>query len=243
MKASQLFFPTLRELPSEAEIISHQLLLKAGYMRKTGAGVYSYLPLAVRVLKKIEDIVREEMDKADGQEILMPIIQPKELWEKSGRWSVYGDEMFRLQDRHNRGFALGPTHEEIITTLVDADVQSYRDLPLMLYQIQNKYRDEIRPRFGLMRGREFIMKDLYSFDLDYEGLDVSYKKMYAAYRAIFTRLGLDFRVVEADSGAIGGNESHEFVVPAESGESVIVYCDKCDYAANIEKAECVLPEN
>ena len=242
MKASQLFFPTLRELPSEAEIISHQLLLRAGYMRKTGAGIYSYLPLAVRVLKKIEAIVREEMDHADGQEIMMPIIQPKELWEKSGRWSVYGDEMFRLEDRHNRGFALGPTHEELITTLVDADVQSYRDLPLMLYQIQNKYRDEIRPRFGLMRGREFIMKDLYSFDLDYEGLDISYKKMYAAYRNIFTRLGLDFRVVEADSGAIGGNESHEFVVLAESGESVIVYCDGCDYAANVEKAECVLPQ-
>ncbi len=242
MKASQLFFPTLRELPSEAEIISHQLLLRAGYMRKTGAGIYSYLPLALRVLKKIEAIVRQEMNRADGQEILMPIIQPQELWEKSGRWSLYGDEMFRLQDRHNRGFALGPTHEEIITTLVDADVQSYRDLPLMLYQIQNKYRDEIRPRFGLMRGREFIMKDLYSFDLDDEGLDVSYKKMYAAYRAIFTRLGLEFRVVEADSGAIGGNESHEFVVLAESGESVIVYCDRCDYAANVEKAECVSPE-
>jgi len=242
LKASQLFFPTLRELPSEAEIVSHQLLLRAGYMRKTGAGIYSYLPLAVRVLKKIEQIVREEMNRADGQEILMPIIQPQELWEKSGRWSVYGDEMFRLQDRHKRGFALGPTHEEIITTLVDADVQSYRDLPLMLYQIQNKYRDEIRPRFGLMRGREFIMKDLYSFDLDEEGLDVSYKKMYAAYCAIFHRLGLEFRVVEADSGAIGGNESHEFVVLADSGESVIVYCDRCDYAANVEKAECVLPE-
>jgi prolyl-tRNA synthetase len=242
LKASQLFFPTLRELPSEAEIISHQLLLRAGYIRKTGTGIYSYLPLAVRVLKKIEAIVREEMEKADGQEILMPIIQPQELWEKSGRWSVYGDEMFRLQDRHNRGFALGPTHEEIITTLVDAEVQSYRDLPLMLYQIQNKYRDEIRPRFGLMRGREFIMKDLYSFDLDYDGLDISYQKMYQAYKAIFTRLGLDFRVVEADSGAIGGNESHEFVVLAESGESVIVYCDGCDYAANVEKAECVLEE-
>lgn len=243
MKASHLFFPTLRELPSEAEIVSHQLLLRAGYMRKTGAGIYSYLPLAVRVLKKIEGIVREEMDKADGQEILMPIIQPRELWEKSGRWSVYGDEMFRLVDRHNRGFALGPTHEEIITALVDADVQSYRDLPLMLYQIQNKYRDEIRPRFGLMRGREFIMKDLYSFDLDDAGLDVSYKKMYAAYKAIYTRLGLDFRVVEADSGAIGGNESHEFVVLAESGESVVVYCEQCDYAANVEKAACVLQED
>ncbi len=238
MKASQLFFPTLREVPSEAEIVSHQLLLRAGFMRKTGAGIYTYLPMALRVLKKIENIVREEMDKADGQEILMPIIQPQELWEKSGRWSVYGDEMFRLKDRHNRGFALGPTHEEIITNLVNAEVQSYRDLPLMLYQIQNKYRDEIRPRFGLMRGREFIMKDLYSFDVDYESLDISYRKMYIAYRAIFERLGLEFRVVEADSGAIGGNESHEFMVLAESGESVIVYCDTCDYAANVEKAEC-----
>ncbi len=238
MKASQLFFPTLREVPSEAEIVSHQLLLRAGFMRKTGAGIYTYLPMALRVLKKIENIVREEMDKADGQEILMPIIQPQELWEKSGRWSVYGDEMFRLTDRHNRGFALGPTHEEIITTLVNAEVQSYRDLPLMLYQIQNKYRDEIRPRFGLMRGREFIMKDLYSFDVDYEGLDISYRKMYLAYKAIFERLGLAFRVVEADSGAIGGNESHEFMVLAESGESVIVYCDSCEYAANVEKAEC-----
>ncbi len=242
MKASQLFFPTLREVPSEAEIISHQLLLRAGFMRKTTAGVYTYLPLALRVLKKIEKIVREEMEKADAQEVLMPIIQPQELWEKSGRWSVYGDEMFRLKDRHNRGFALGPTHEEIITTLVDGEVQSYRDLPLMLYQIQNKYRDEIRPRFGLMRGREFIMKDCYSFDLDYDGLDVSYRKMYSAYRAIFERLGLDFRVVEADSGAIGGNESHEFMVLAESGESIIVYCDHCDYAANVEKAVCVLDQ-
>lgn len=240
MKASQLFFPTLREVPSEAEIISHQLLLRAGFMRKTSAGVYTYLPLALRVLKKIENIVREEMDKADGQEILMPIIQPQELWEKSGRWSVYGDEMFRLKDRHNRGFALGPTHEEIITTLVDGEVHSYRDLPVLLYQIQNKYRDEIRPRFGLMRGREFIMKDLYSFDLDEAGLDVSYKKMYMAYKAIYERLGLDYRVVEADSGAIGGNESHEFMVLAESGESVIVYCKNCDYAANVEKAECGL---
>ena len=238
MKASQLFYPTLREVPSEAEIVSHQLLLRAGFIRKTTAGVYSYLPLAKRVLNKIENIIREEMDKAGGQEVLMPIIQPKELWEKSGRWSVYGDEMFRLSDRHNRGFALGPTHEEIITTLVDAEVHSYRDLPLLLYQIQNKYRDEIRPRFGLMRGREFIMKDLYSFDVDYEGLDVSYKKMYAAYRAIYGRMNLNFRVVEADSGAIGGNESHEFMVLADSGECTILYCGTCDYAANVEKAQC-----
>lgn len=242
MKASQLFYPTLREVPSEAEIVSHQLLLRAGFMRKTTGGVYSYLPLARKVLRKIENIVREEMDRAGGQEILMPIIQPKELWEQSGRWSVYGEEMFRLTDRHNHQFALGPTHEEIITTLVDGDVHSYRDLPLMLYQIQNKYRDEIRPRFGLMRSREFIMKDLYSFDVDDEGLDVSYRKMYKAYQAIYERMGLDYRVVEADSGAIGGNESHEFTVLAESGESVIVYCDTCSYAANVEKAECILPE-
>ena len=238
MKASQLFYPTLREVPSEAEITSHQLLLRAGFIRKTTAGVYSYLPLAKRVLRKIENIVREEMDRAGGQELMMPIIQPRELWEKSGRWSVYGDEMFRLHDRHGRGFALGPTHEELITTLVDAEVHSYRDLPLLLYQIQNKYRDEIRPRFGLMRGREFIMKDLYSFDVDYEGLDISYKKMYAAYQVIYDRMNLNYRAVEADSGAIGGNESHEFMVLADSGECTVMYCENCDYAANIEKAEC-----
>lgn len=241
MRASELYFPTLREVPNEAEIVSQQLLLRAGFMRKTAAGVYTYLPLAKRVLSKIETIVRQEMDRAGGQELLMPIIQPKELWEQSGRWSVYGDEMFRLKDRHHRDFCLGPTHEEIITSLVDMDVHSYRDLPLLLYQIQNKYRDEIRPRFGLMRSREFIMKDLYSFDVDEAGLDVSYHKMYEAYQAIFSRMDLDFRVVEADSGAIGGNESHEFMVLAESGESLIVYCDSCDYAANVEKAECVLP--
>jgi len=241
LKASHLFYPTLREVPSEAEIVSHQLLLRAGFIRKTSAGVYSYLPLARRVLRKIETIVREEMDKAGGQEVLMPIIQPRELWEKSGRWSVYGDEMFRLQDRHKRDFALGPTHEEIITTLVNAEVQSYRHLPLMLYQIQNKYRDEIRPRFGLMRGREFIMKDLYSFDEDDAGLSIAYQKMYAAYCNIYDRLNLKYRVVEADSGAIGGNESHEFMVLAESGECTVLYCDMCDYAANVEKAECYSP--
>jgi prolyl-tRNA synthetase len=239
LRSSELFYPTLREVPSEAEIISHQLLLRAGFIRKASGGVYTYLPLAYRVIKKIENIVREEMDRAGGQEVLMPIMQPAELWQKSGRWEVYGDEMFRLQDRHKRYFALGPTHEEIITTLVDGDVHSYRDLPLLLYQIQNKYRDEIRPRFGLMRGREFIMKDLYSFDIDDEGLDVSYQKMYHAYNQIFTRLGLKYRVVEADSGAIGGNESHEFMVLADSGEAEIVYCDNCDYAANVEKAVCI----
>ena len=243
MKASLLFYPTLREVPSEAEIVSHQLLLRAGFIRKATAGVYTYLPLAQRVLRKIENIVREEMDKAGGQEILMPIIQPRELWETSGRWSLYGEEMFKLGDRHKREFALGPTHEELITTLVNADIHSYKGMPLLLYQIQNKYRDEIRPRFGLMRGREFIMKDLYSFDVDAAGLDESYGKMHHAYQQIYERLDLDYRVVEADSGAIGGNESHEFMVLAESGESEIVYCSKCDYAANIEKAVCAAEAN
>lgn len=243
MKASELFYPTLREVPSEAEIISHQLLLRAGFIRRTTAGVYSYLPLGYRVIRKIMQIVREEMDRAGGQEVLMPIIQPKELWEKSGRWEVYGDEMFRLTDRHKRGFALAPTHEELITTLVDQDVHSYRDLPLLIYQMQNKYRDEVRPRFGLMRGREFIMKDLYSFDIDEKGLDISYRKMYEAYNRIYERLNLKFRVVEADSGAIGGNESHEFMVLAENGESEIAYCEQCNYAANVEKAEAITVEN
>ncbi|WP_425060896.1 Proline--tRNA ligase [Sporomusa carbonis] len=237
MRVSQLFAPTLRETPAEAEVISHQLMLRAGFIRKAAGGIYSYLPLAWRVLKKIETIVREEMDAKGGQELAMPVIQPAEMWQETGRWSVYGDEMFRLKDRHNRNFCLGPTHEEMITTLVRGDVRSYRQLPLMLYQIQNKYRDEIRPRFGLMRGREFIMKDLYSFDRDEAGLDESYNKMYDAYTKIFTRCGLTFRAVEADSGAIGGSGSHEFMVIAESGEAAIVYCGDCDYAANVEKAE------
>lgn len=237
MRVSQLFAPTLRETPAEAEVISHQLMLRAGFIRKAAGGIYSYLPLAWRVLKKIETIVREEMNAKGGQELAMPIIQPAEMWQETGRWSVYGDEMFRLKDRHNRNFCLGPTHEEMITTLVRGEVRSYRQLPLMLYQIQNKYRDEIRPRFGLMRGREFIMKDLYSFDRDEAGLDRSYNKMYDAYSQIFTRCGLTFRAVEADSGAIGGSGSHEFMVLAESGEAAIVYCGSCDYAANVEKAE------
>ena len=239
MKTSQLFFPTLREVPSEAETVSHQLLLRAGFIRKHGGGIYSYLPLAWRVLQKISLIVREEMNRAGGQEIGMPIIQPKEIWEASGRWSLYGDEMFKLKDRHDREFALGPTHEELITTLVNAEIHSYRALPMLLYQMQNKYRDEIRPRFGLMRGREFIMKDLYSFDADEAGLDISYEKMRTAYRAIFDRLHLDYRMVEADSGAIGGNNSHEFMVLADTGESEIAYCEACSYAANVEKAVCL----
>ncbi|MBP2650255.1 MAG: Prolyl-tRNA synthetase [Firmicutes bacterium] len=237
MRASQLYAPTLRETPAEAEVISHQLMLRAGFIRKAAGGMYTYLPLAWRVLRKIETIVREEMDAKGGQELAMPVIQPAEIWQESGRWDVYGDEMFRLKDRHNRNFCLGPTHEEMITTVVRSDVRSYRQLPLMLYQIQNKYRDEIRPRFGLMRGREFIMKDLYSFDRDEQGLDESYSKMYDAYTKIFTRCGLEFRPVEADSGAIGGSGSHEFMVLADSGEAAIVYCQKCNYAANVEKAE------
>lgn len=237
MRISQLYAPTLRETPAEAEVVSHQLMLRAGMLRKAAGGVYTYLPLAWRVLRKIESIVREEMEAKGGQELLMPIIQPAEMWQETGRWTVYGDEMFRLKDRHNRNFCLGPTHEEMITTLVRADVRSYRQLPLMLYQIQNKYRDEIRPRFGLMRGREFIMKDLYSFDRDEAGLDESYHKMYDAYTRIFTRCGLKFRAVEADAGAIGGSGTHEFMVIADSGEAAIVYCKACNYAANVEKAE------
>ncbi|BBB93143.1 MAG TPA: proline--tRNA ligase [Methylomusa anaerophila] len=237
MRASQLYAPTLRETPAEAEVISHQLMLRAGFIRKAAGGIYSYLPLAWRVLRKIENIVREEMDAKGGQELFMPVIQPAEMWMETGRWSVYGDEMFRLKDRHNRDFCLGPTHEEMITTLVRGDVRSYRQLPLRLYQIQNKYRDEIRPRFGLMRGREFIMKDLYSFDKDEAGLDESYDKMYDAYTKIFSRCGLTFRAVEADSGAIGGSGSHEFMVIADSGEAAIVYCPSCEYTANVEKAE------
>lgn len=241
MRMSKALVPTLRDVPAEAEIISHQLLLRGGFIRKTAAGMYNYLPLAKRVLAKIEKIVREEMDAAGGQEILMPITQPAELWIESGRWNAYGDEMFRITDRHNRQFCLGPTHEEVVTDLVRNEVNSYRQLPLRLYQIQNKYRDERRPRFGLMRGREFVMKDLYSFDRDEAGLDESYKAMYDAYTRIFSRCGLTFRPVEADSGAIGGGYTHEFMVLADNGEATIVYCDDCDYAANIEIAPCPRP--
>lgn len=243
MRATELFCPTLRSVPADAEIASHQLLLRAGLIRRAAAGVYTYMPLAMRVLKKIMQIIREEMDEKGGQELLMPIIQPAELWHESGRWDVYGHELFRLKDRHNRDFALGPTHEEIITALVRGDVSSYRQLPLMLYQIQNKYRDERRPRFGLMRGREFIMKDLYSFDRDEEGLDASYKKMYDAYTKVFKQCGLRFRPVEADSGAIGGSDTHEFMVLADSGEATVLFCGQagCQYAANVEKAAQVFP--
>ena len=237
MRVSKMFAPTLREVPAEAEVISHQMLLRAGFMRKSTNGMYSYLPLAWRVLKKIENIVREEMDAAGAQEIMMPIMQPAEIWQESGRWGAYGAEMIRLKDRHNREYCLGPTHEEMVTTLIKGDVRSYRQLPMNVYQIQDKFRDERRPRFGLMRSRDFIMKDAYSFDRDEAGLDVSYKAMYDAYTNVFNRCGLTFRPVEADSGAIGGSGSHEFMVIAESGEAEIVYCIQCDYAANVEKAE------
>jgi prolyl-tRNA synthetase len=238
MRVTQIYAPTLREVPAEAELISHQFMLRAGLMRRAASGVYTYLPLGVRVLQKIMSIIREELNKAGGQEVMLPIIQPAELWQESGRWNDYGDEMFRLKDRHDREFCLGPTHEEIVTALVRADVRSYKQLPLMLYQIQNKYRDEIRPRFGVIRSREFIMKDLYSFDRDEEGLDQSYQAMYDAYTRIFTRCGLETRPVEADTGAIGGDNSHEFMVLGDAGEDLVVYCQDCDYAANVEQAEC-----
>ncbi|MBP7247888.1 MAG: proline--tRNA ligase [Negativicutes bacterium] len=240
MLFTNVFAPTLREVPAEAEIPSHQLLLRAGFIRRSAGGVYSYLPLAWKVLQKIEAIVREEMNAKNSQELLMPVIQPEEIWQESCRWQVYGDEMWRLKDRHGRGFCLGPTHEELVTTLVRNDVRSYRQLPLRLYQIQNKYRDEVRPRFGLIRGREFIMKDMYSFDRDEAGLDVAYWEMHEAYTNIFSRCGLDFRPVEADSGAIGGSGSHEFMALADSGESNVAFCDSCDFAATDEKAELLV---
>ena len=232
-----MFLTTLREVPAEAEIPSHILLLRAGFIRKLVSGIYGFLPLGTRTLRKIEDIVREEMNAAGAQEILMSALQPAELWQESGRWGVYGPEMWRIKDRNQREFCLGPTHEEIFTDVVRQAVSSYRQLPLNLYQIQTKYRDEARPRFGLMRSREFIMKDAYSFDRDEEGLDVSYKKMYDAYTKVFTRCGLNLRPVEADSGAIGGNNSHEFTALSEVGESEIVYCGECDFAATTERAE------
>ncbi len=239
MKQSKLFLPTLREVPAEAEIISHQLMVRAGLMRQLVSGVYTYLPLGYRVLRKVQQIVREEMDRADAQEISMPAIQPAELWQETGRWDAYGPELMRLKDRHNRDFVLGPTHEEVVTSLVRDNLNTYKKLPINLYQIQTKYRDEVRPRFGVIRSREFIMKDAYSFDTTREGLDKSYDSMYDAYTRIFTRTGLTFRAVEADAGAIGGKGTHEFMALSEIGEDTIAYCTSCDYAANLEKAEVV----
>ena len=243
MKQSKVFIPTLREEPAEAESISHKFLLKSGMIKQNARGIYSYLPTAKRVLNKIERIVREEMERIDGVEVLMPVLQPSELWEESGRWEAYGSELMRLKDRNNRDFALGPTHEEIITSLVRDELKSYKRLPITLFQIQSKFRDEKRPRFGLLRGREFIMKDAYSFHSDEESLDETYNDMYNAYHNIFTRVGLKFRPVLADSGAIGGDHTHEFMALAEIGEDTIVYSDSTDFAANIEKAEVVYTPN
>jgi len=237
MKQSQLFFSTLRESPSDAEVISHQLMLRAGLIRQLAAGIYSYMPLGLRVLRNIERIVREEMNRAGAQELLMPVMQPAELWKESGRYDVYGPELIRLHDRQQREFALGPTHEEVITSIVRNEINSYRKLPVTLYQIQTKFRDERRPRFGLLRTREFVMKDAYSFDTNWEGLDVTYQRMYETYSRIFSRLELNFRAVEADGGAIGGEGgTHEFIALADIGEDTIAVCDCCQYAANIEKA-------
>ena len=239
MKQSMTFIPTLREVPADAEIKSHQLLLRAGFMRQNASGIYSYLPMATKVLQKIESIVREEMDQAGAVELLMPALQQAELWQQSGRWYSYGPELMRMKDRHEREFALGATHEEVITSLVRDEVKSYKRLPLSLYQIQSKFRDEKRPRFGLLRGREFIMKDAYSFHSSKESLDEVYDLQYKAYSNIFTRCGLNFRAVIADSGAIGGKDTHEFMVLSDVGEDTIAYSDVSDYAANIEKAEVI----
>jgi len=239
MKQSKVFIPTMREVPAEAEALSHRLLLKAGLIKQSTSGIYSYLPLATRVLNNISNIVREEMESIDAVEILMPALQQAELWEESGRWGAYGPELMRLKDRNGREFALGPTHEEVVTSLVRDELKSYKRLPLTLFQIQSKYRDEKRPRFGLLRGREFIMKDAYSFHADEESLDATYQDMYNAYSKIFKRVGINARPVVADSGAIGGNHTHEFMALSEIGEDTIVYSNESDYAANIEKAEVI----
>ena len=237
MRYSQYFIPTVKESPADAEVISHKLMLRSGMIRKVAAGIYNYLPLGLRTIRKVEQIIREEMNRSGAMEILMPMSTPAELWQESGRWEKYGKELLRFKDRKDAEFCMGPTHEETVTDIIRREVRSYRQLPLNLYQVQTKFRDEIRPRFGLMRGREFIMKDAYSFDVDSAAADISYDKMYNAYRRIFQRCGLNFRAVEADTGSIGGSSSHEFMVLADSGEDAIVSCSACDYAANMEKAE------
>lgn len=244
MKMSKLFVQTLREFPSDAEVISHKLLVRAGYLKKLTSGVYNYLPLMWKVLKKIENIVREEMDNAGAQELLMPFVQPQELWEESGRWEVYGKELMRLKDRHDRGMCLGPTHEEVITSIARDGLKSYKQLPVNLYQIQSKFRDEIRPRFGLLRGREFIMKDAYSFHVSENDLDKEYENMAQAYKKIFKRCGLETKVVKSDTGAIGGSASHEFmvIIDTDAGENDVFFCEKCDYAANSDHAISTLSE-
>jgi prolyl-tRNA synthetase len=241
MRMSQILIPTLKETPADAEIVSHQLMLRAGMVRQLASGLYSWLPLGMRTLRKFENIVREEMDKAGAQEVLMPSVQPAEIWIESGRWEKYGPDLLRLKDRHQRDFCVGPTHEEVVTDIARREIRSYRQLPLNLYQIQTKFRDEIRPRFGIMRAREFIMKDAYSFDLDAQAHQKSYDAMYQAYSRIFTRAGLDFRIVEADSGAIGGSRSHEFHVIADSGEDAIAFASDGEFAANLELIACPAP--
>lgn len=243
MKQSKVFIPTMRDVPSEAEAQSHRLLLKAGLIKQSTSGIYSYLPLATRVLNNITAIVRQEMERIDSVEILMPALQQAELWEESGRWGAYGPELMRLQDRHGRQFALGPTHEELVTSIVRNELKSYKQLPMTLFQIQSKFRDEKRPRFGLLRGREFIMKDAYSFHADEASLDQTYQDMYQAYSRIFERVGINARPVVADSGAIGGSHTHEFMALSAIGEDTIVYSKESDYAANIEKAEVVYEPN
>ncbi|MBU6491873.1 MAG: proline--tRNA ligase [Burkholderiales bacterium] len=239
MKASRFFIATLKEAPADAEIVSHQLMVRSGMIRRAAGGIYSYMPIGLRSIRKVEAIVRDEMNRAGAIELLMPAVQPGELWQESGRWEQYGPELLRLKDRNDRDFVVGPTHEEVVTDIARREIKSYRQLPVNFYQIQTKFRDEIRPRFGVMRGREFIMKDAYSFDKDAAGLQVSYQKMYDAYVRIFTRLGLHFRAVAADNGSIGGSGSHEFHVIAETGEDDIAYCADSSYAANVEQAEAL----
>ncbi len=242
MRVSQFFLSTLKEAPAEAELVSHKLMLRAGLIKKLGSGLYSWMPLGLRVLRKVENVVREEMDRVGAVELLMPAVQPAELWQESGRWAQFGPQMLKIKDRHDRDFCFGPTHEEVISDIVRREVKSYRQLPINFYQIQTKFRDEIRPRFGVMRAREFVMKDAYSFHVDAASLDVTYQAMYDAYSRVFTRLGLKFRSVAADTGAIGGTGSHEFHVLADSGEDAIAFCPTSDYAANTELAEAVEPK-
>ncbi len=241
MRFSEFGLATQKEVPAEAEIVSHQLMLRAGLIRRLTAGIFTWMPVGLRVLRKVEAIVREEMDRAGALELLMPAVQPSELWQESGRWDQYGNLLLRISDRHERDYCFGPTHEEVITDIARKELRSYKQLPLNWYQIQTKFRDEIRPRFGVMRSREFIMKDAYSFDIDKQGMEASYRRMYTAYTAIFERLGLKFRVVDADSGEIGGSRSQEFHVLADSGEDAIAYCDADSYASNIETAATLHP--
>src|SRR5512138_2192549 len=241
MRVSRFFISTLKEAPAEAELVSHRLMLRAGLIKKLSSGLYTWMPLGLRVLRKVEAVVREEMDKSGGIELLMPAVQPAELWQETGRWEVFGPQMLKIKDRHAHDFCFGPTHEEVITDIARREVKSYRQLPLNFYQIQTKFRDEVRPRFGVMRAREFVMKDSYSFHADYASLEQTYRVMYETYSRIFTRLGLQFRAVAADTGAIGGSGSHEFHVLADSGEDALAFCPTSDYAANVELAEAVAP--